>query len=254
MLGQWLASPGWLILATLAGFFAATGLMLHWLSFAGGERPRWLGLTGIVPPFLTGPMLLFGLMTGFLANDAWEQTRQATRAVLAERDGAMAVETLALALPSSQEKLLSLTRAYVTAVLDDEWTIDDERGAQSVRAALEALIQEVARPAIAQEAGSSVQSALLNAVSRIATARSSRLALQTDDADDFKWSAVLCLGVLAQAGIAAVHMERARAQAGALLLFTLSAVVMLTLIAVCERPFDGSNQISAAPLRAVLPP
>jgi hypothetical protein len=60
------------------------------------------------------------------------------------------------------------------------------------------------------------------------------------------------LAVLAQAGVAAVHLEQRRPQALALTIFTLSAVIMLGLIAVCERPYHGSRQISQTPLQELL--
>jgi hypothetical protein len=216
---HWLRLPGWAILLTLVLFFALTTLGVHRVCFAPGGRPRLSGLFGIVPPFLAAPTILFALMGSFLANDAWEHARQAGR-----------------------------------AVLDDEWGLSDERGSPAAQSALDALVRAVGAPAIAQEVGPTVQAALLAAASRIASSRSSRLALQTDEGDDAKWTTVICLALVAQAAIGVVHLDRARPQIAALLLFSCCAVAMLTLIAVCERPYDGSHQVTSAPLQSVLPP
>lgn len=254
MIGLWLSLPAFGILFTLALAFAATGYAMHRASFSAARGPRLSGFAGIAPPFLSIPTVLFGLIAGFLASDVWDHGRQASRAVLDERDGAMAIESLSEALPVHQHDLQALVHAYVRAVLDEEWNSDDERGSPKVRAALQAMQREIARPAVAEEAGSSVESALLAAVTRIATARSTRLALRNTEEDGIKWITVLTLAVLAQLGVAVVHLERPRAQIGALAVYTASAVVVLTLIAASEHPYEGSNQISNAPLRAVLPP
>ncbi|MDR3537181.1 MAG: DUF4239 domain-containing protein [Acetobacteraceae bacterium] len=254
MFGQWLALPGLAILLTLLLFYGLTALAMYCVSYGRGGRPRLSTFVGIAPPFLSIPTVLFGLMAGFLASDVWNHAREAARAVLDERDGALAIESISLGMPVNHTELDSMVHIYVRAVLSDEWATDDERGAPAVQSALEALVREVASPEIAKEAGTSVQGALLAAVSRIASARTTRLALVTNEADEVKWATVLGLAFLAQLGVAAVHLERPRAQIGALVIFTSCAVVTLSLIAVCERPFEGSYEVSSATLRAVLPP
>jgi len=85
-------------------------------------------------------------------------------------------------------------------------------------------------------------------VLRIANARSGRLALSEGPLAGYKWAAVLILALVAQIGVATVHLERPRPQILALLIFTASAVLALNLIAAGELPYEGSHQVSPAPL------
>jgi len=254
LFAQWLMLPGWVILLSLVMAYGITGVVIYRVSFGPGGRPRMASFAGIAPPFLGLPTVLFGLMSGFLASDVWDHSRQAARSLLDERDAALTIESIDQAMPASRAQLDSLVHAYVRAVLAEELPSDNDRGAPVAKTALENLIREIARPEIASEAGSSVQNALLTAASRISAARSSRLALTEIGADELKWATVAGLALLAQLGVAAVHLERHRAQIGSLVIFTGCAICVMTLIAVCERPFRGSHETTAAPLLAVLPP
>jgi hypothetical protein len=54
--------------------------------------------------------------------------------------------------------------------------------------------------------------------------------------------------------IAAVHLDRARAQVLALLLSTAGTVTALGVVATTERPFSGLLTVSRAPFEHVLTP
>ncbi|MGB7259514.1 MAG: hypothetical protein WBD48_15675, partial [Pseudolabrys sp.] len=60
----------------------------------------------------------------------------------------------------------------------------------------------------------------------------------------------LCL--MTQVSIGIVHLERPRANALALAIFSIAAVVALSMIAEQESPFDGTLQVSKTPLENVL--
>jgi hypothetical protein len=137
-------------------------------------------------------------------------------------------------------------------VVSDEWAAPQGGGAAATTGALDGLPHEAAHPELARQAGASLQVALVAAAVRLGNARSTRLSLRDDPTDGLKWGGALVLGLLAQIGVAVVHLERWRAQALALAVSTLSAVVLLGVIAACERPFHGGNQVSAAPLESVL--
>lgn len=94
--------------------------------------------------------------------------------------------------------------------------------------------------------------ALLNGVARIGSARSDRLALAEDRTNHLKWLTVILLGVITQIAVAVVHLDKPRAQAAALTIFSFAVIVTLTLIAAQEQPFAGAVQISAAPIENFL--
>jgi len=63
---------------------------------------------------------------------------------------------------------------------------------------------------------------------------------------------VLLLGIFTQLAIALVHLERPRAQAAALFVFSLAAVVALGLIVMQDHPFNNTLQTSPAPLKRAI--
>jgi hypothetical protein len=63
---------------------------------------------------------------------------------------------------------------------------------------------------------------------------------------------VLILAFLTQVSLAVVHLDRARAQLAALVIFSVAAATALGLVAMRERPFAGALRISLAPPEEVL--
>ena len=98
LLGFWLDQPVWLMFALLSGGFLTVCLILSLITNLPWTRPgtRLLG-AGIVPPYIGVVAVLLALLTGFVANDAWERQRQAGRVVQAERSHALAVYDLSIA-------------------------------------------------------------------------------------------------------------------------------------------------------------
>ena len=249
---RFLALPGWAILLALLLGFGTTGLALHRISFTWRGSARWASFIGVVAPFLTAPQALFALTAVFLASEAWQHDDLANRILLEERDAGLVLRSLSHAIPADGAPVRAALRAYVDSVLTDEWPVELGTGAPRTASLLDALLDTVADPAIVKSASPAVQGELVAEVLRIREARSGRLALRSDPADDLKWGGALGLALVAQVGIASVHLERARAQALALAIYTAGLVIMLGVVAMCERPFHGSHIVSPAPLRELL--
>jgi hypothetical protein len=241
MLDTWMDLPDWAIFATLVAGYGATGLAMFGLCFTFSGQPRLARFTGVVAPFLGAPHVIFALTAVFLANDARRHTQEAEAFLLDEKDGALMLQSLSSALPATGPSIVAATRTYIGSVLADEWGTATATGSPKTGTDLAQLFRTVAAKPVMQESGAAVQSALVANVLKIANARSGRLALRDEQVDGVKW-------IGAQIGIAAVHVERWRAQAVALAIFTASVVTILGIIAACERPLFGENQISAAPL------
>jgi hypothetical protein len=243
--------PAWAIFATLVLGFGATGLVTYSVCFAAGGRNRLAGFSGVVAPFSGGPQVLFALTAVFLANDAWIHSEQAERFMLEERDSALAVQSLSAMAPSHDTALRSGLRAYLQAMLVDDWG-DQPVVSPRPAAALNHLLHVAGGADIARETGPAVQAALIAAVGRIASARSGRLALLDRPCLDLKWGGAMMLALIAQIAVAVVHLERRRAQALALVVYTASVVTILGVIATCEQPFGGSIRLEPTALYTVL--
>jgi len=253
MLALWFNLPlGWLMPVT-AAIYGAVAALIWWITFRSPLRTAIQSLTGVVAPFFGAVALLFGLLLGFLASDISDRNRAATRALMSEADALRAVQTLSVAAATDMSGIRDALRAYTQSMLKDEWPtmVEDGRSA-TTEAAFGELLRRVSDPAIGRDAGQAVAAALLAGVARIGSARSDRLALAEDHTNELKWLTVLILGIITQVAIALVHIERSRAQAAALTVFTVALVAALSLVAEQEQPFAGAVQVSPAPIASVL--
>lgn len=253
MIDLWFDQPVWAILALLAGLLVGVAAVIRWVTFGRWTRPWALSLAGVVAPFFSSIAILFGLLTGFVANDAWDRTKQASRAILTERDALVGVHDLSVATVSDMSAIRGAERRYIHSVINDEWQrMRDGQSSAEAAQRLGELLREVSDPKITTEAGQPAHAALLDLSLKVRSARSDRLALSQQQSDETKWLTVLILAVLTELALGLVHLERARAQLAALLLFSAAATTALGLIAIRERPFDGPLRLSDEPLRQIL--
>ncbi|MBF9232705.1 bestrophin-like domain [Microvirga alba] len=250
---SWLDMPVWGIFGSVAGLFALTAILIHWLCFGKACRTRAANFSGVVAPFFGSVAVLFALLTGFLANDVWERNRQATRTVMAEEGGLLTLYAVSVATVSDMKDIRATAQRYAELLISDEWPRmrDQDYSAKAGQTLLE-LLSKVADPKITADAGPAAQGALLDVVLKLRSARDDRLALSGDRTDRTKWAAVVILALITQIAIAVVHLERPRAQIAALSIFSVAVVVALGFVAMRERPFDGPLQLSPAPLQEVL--
>jgi hypothetical protein len=250
LIGLWLRDPNWATLLILGTGYTAVALILHWLSFGRPFMRLAEGYRGVVPPYLTSPAMVFALMTAFLSSAVVGTNRDTERAVQHERDGAAVIIQFADIVPAAHD-LHRLTETYIRAVLDREWR--RPRDFAPCDAALQALTEEAVLALPTQAAvPPMVPAQLLREVREIGSARSIRRGIVESQVDEIPWLSVLLLGVLTQIGIAVVQLDKPKPQALALAVTTASIVVVLGLIALMERPFDGLHIVSPAPLQRVL--
>lgn len=253
MIETWLDLPAAGLLAILVVFYAVTGAAIAYITFGALLGPTMRKFDGVVAPFFGAVSILFALLTGFLASDIADRNRQAARAVQTEAGELRNVYLLSVASASDMHSIRAALADYVRAVVHDEWpAMAEDRHAPSASAAYDVLLREISDPTITREASASVHTALLNAAVRAGTARSDRLALAIDRTTDVKWVMVLILGVMTQISIAIVHLQRSKAQAAALAVFSVAAVIALGIIGLQERPFAGDVRVSPGPLADIL--
>jgi xanthosine utilization system XapX-like protein len=250
ILTAWLDQPVWLIFTLLAAVFALATVLLCLLSNLPPTRPllHKLGL-GIVAPYFNAISVMLALLTGFVANDAWERQRQASRIVQSEKTNLLAAHDLSLATASDMSGIRRRLTAYAEALIDDEWPKMTD-GASSITAgeALGALMQAVADPRHTTEAGAVAHGALLDAVMNLRAARGERLGLSDAQGDQSKWLTLMVLAGLTLVALALIHVDKPAPQAVTLVLFSAAMVTTLGVIALHERPFDGPLALSSAPL------
>lgn len=252
MIRAWLdlSPPG--VFGVLCVLYFGFALLLTLTAFYSPLKQPLQSLTGIVAPFFSSVAVLFALLTGFLANDVSDRSRQSVRAVQTEAGELRNIYTLSVASAPDMSTIRTTWKAYVNSVVAQEWpAMAHGRLSPSTYVAYDDLLKEVSNPAIGKSAGQSVSTAMLTAAVRVGTARSDRLALSSDATNDLKWIVVIVLGIFTQVAIALVHLERPRAFVATLVVFSSAAIVALGIIALQEYPFYGPLQISPAPIAAL---
>jgi hypothetical protein len=252
VISAWLDLPVIGIFACLAILYGLTAALIAWLTFSSPLRARIQAFSGICAPFFASVALLFSLLTGFLTADVFERHKRAVLAVQVEGGALSSLHALALASTADAAAIREALRAYLEALVNDEWPqMANAQTSAKADATLAALLRTIADPRIAAT-GEPVHSDLVKLALQAATARSDRLALSSYHSDDIRWATVLLLCLMTQLSIAIVHLERPRAHVAALAVFSVAAIIALGMIAIQEAPFDGVLRISPAPLERVL--
>jgi rRNA-processing protein FCF1 len=247
----WLALPVVVLFLSLFAFYLATAALMVWLTFRSPLSGRIQSFKGVVAPFFGSTAIIFGLLLAFLSNDIWDRNKQAARIVLIESNTLVALYSLSAASGADNSRLRSAIRAYVTAVVQDEWPrLARQQRSATTDAALNVLLREVAQTGASKDAD--IRKALLDMVLRIRDAHEDRVELSNDRTAVSKWAAVLLLALVTQLAIAVVHLERPRPQIAALFIFTLAAVSVLGLLAIHEAPFEPPVFVPPGPIGDVL--
>jgi hypothetical protein len=253
LVGAWLELPVWRQLSALAGFYATTGLAIHLLAFHSPASEWARSFRGVVAPFFVSPILIFGLLLGFIAGDVWHRNAEAVQVVRGEGDGLFALSHLSPDTAPGAPRLQDLIRAYAQSVVGEEWPrMQEGKRAAGSEAALTSLLGAIVDAPVSGNSGVAVQRARLDIVLKLHTLRETRLELAGDHTDEIKWAALLILGLVSQIAIAAVHLEMPRPQIAALTIFSAAAVIGLGLVAIQERPFSRPLEVSPAPLEDVV--
>jgi hypothetical protein len=253
LIDAWLSLPLPALILVLTAFYSASALMLIRLSFGATVGPWVRSFRGVVGPFFGAIVIIFSILVGFLASDVWDRNRRAAATVRGEGANLVSLHALAAALGAPHVAIDRAIRAYVIAVIDMEWPrMENGEASPEAEAAQDELLQTVAQSDFAVAGNGALDRLLLDTALRVREARSDRLAFASDFSENFKWSCVLLMALMAQISLAAVHLDDARAQFAAMVIFTTSVVLVIGLIAIHEGPFRPPVGISPAPIAKLL--
>ena len=147
MLGAWLELPVGALLLLLTIAYAATGSVMHWLSFHSPASQFAASFKGIVGPFFNSVAVIFALLGGFLAGDVWERSNRAERLVQGEADGLLALVDISMAAGSEAATLRDSPALMPSLFVNDEWPRMQEGEAQlATEAALARLRRALSAP------------------------------------------------------------------------------------------------------------
>ncbi|MDQ6869310.1 MAG: DUF4239 domain-containing protein [Pseudomonadota bacterium] len=252
LIDAWLSLPLPALILILAAFYGASALVLIRLSFGALVGPWVRSFRGVVAPFAGAIVIIFSILVGFLANDVWDRNERAAATVRGEGASLISLHALAAALGAPHVAIDRAIRAYAIAVIDKEWPrMENGEASPEAEAAQDELLQTVVQSDIAL-GNAALDRLLLDTALRVREARGDRLALSSDFSESAKWTCVLLMALMAQISLAAVHLNEARAQIAAMVIFTASIVLVIGLIATHEGPFQLPLGIRPAPIAKLL--
>jgi hypothetical protein len=252
LIDAWLSLPLPALILVLTAFYSVSALVLIRVSFGALAGPWVRSFRGVVGPFVGAIAIIFSVLVGFLASDVWDRNRRAAATVRGEGANLVSLHALAAALGTPHVAIDRVIRAYAIAVIDMEWPrMENGEASPEAEAAQDELLETVAQSDTAP-GNAALDSFLLNTALRVRDARGERLALSSDFSENFKWTSVLLMALMAQISLAAVQLDEARAQIAAMVIFTASIILVIGLIAAHEGPFQPPLGITPAPIAKVL--
>jgi hypothetical protein len=249
----WLSLPLPALWLCLAGFYSASAIILIYLSF-GRLTGAWVqSFAGVVPPYFAGMVVIFGILVGFLANDVWDRNRRAATAVRSEAANLTSLYDLLYTSGLPALPIDHTIRTYVSTVVEKEWpAMARGEAAPEAESAQDRMLEAVANLEAEPKSSPAITRVMLDTALKIRDARYERLLLSADYSESFKWMSVLLIALVGQVSVAIVHLERARPQIAAMVIFTTGVVVVLGLIASHEFPFSSALAVSPEPISALL--
>jgi len=250
---KWLELPLPALWLYLAGFYTTSAILLIFLSFSRLTGAWAQSFRGVVAPYFSGIVVIFGILVGFLANDVWDRSRRAATTVRSEAANLTSLHDLIFSSGLPPFPIDRALHNYISIVVEKEWPAMT-RGEASPEAenAQDQLLDAVANLETEPKSNPAILRVMLDIALKIRDARYERLLLSTDYSESFKWMSVLVIALTGQISCAVVHLERARPQIAALVIFTSGIVIVLGLIASHEFPFSPPLAVSPEPIASVL--
>ncbi|MCC6135148.1 MAG: DUF4239 domain-containing protein [Candidatus Contendobacter sp.] len=249
MIETWLNFPLWLTIPMT---------LLFWLVTAAGvwgvfQYPRlvpfWQKCTGIAPPYVSIFAALFGLSVSFMGADIWQRTERAQKDVFQEVSQLNYLLHLAEAIGPAGQTMTVPICAYAKTVVQEEWPVMLLHGEASpvAQAAFYRLLSLLTAPEFTAQVDATVRREMLNAVNQSREYRIDRIQLSSNYSHFGKWVMVLFLGFMTQIAIGVVHLDKPRARAVTLFIFTMAMAVTLILLAGLDQPFASPFAVSNDP-------
>ena len=185
----------------------------------------------------------WALSLGFIAADTWAVNSRADQAASEERSSITRLIGMARPEALNDPELLKALTTYRVAVITDEWHKGyNNQPARTVEQALQTI-----RVAMINLSRTDISGALMSQIvqdfDEMQDARNTRLALGSSSVNHYKWYLVFFLTVLTLVVVAAVHADRPKAGRKALVIYIVTAVTSMWILAIHASPYRGAGRI-----------
>lgn len=244
-MGDWLlALP--LLWMTLVIFAAAYLVAAAVCLVVVGLHDRDRLFKAFSPEMLSPLGVIFALLVGFVAFQAWNDFDKAKIAVETEAGALRGVAVLDESLPEEQRiHLRTLINRHIDEAVNREWPAMAQHGltlASPPTALIEALQLTVSlKPQ--DESQRMAQREIMAALNKALDARRQRITISQSGVGAVQWAAIMLLGLCMLIAIAMVHSDNRHTCAIAVTLFATGIALSALMIAPYSRPFTGANSV-----------
>ena len=231
---------------------AASAMLAHLLVFHSRLFQAVRGRP-VVASYFSATTTLFTLFLAFSASHAWTSDAVARAAASAESAAAERLLTIIARFHPAPAEAVAPVRAYVAAVVQEEWGANRNRAASSAAAAaLDAMETMVWEARTQRHIDTAVADVMLRAVDALEMARTKRLGLASDVGDGVRWMLLLLLGFIALLSMAMCHADRPETSRIAVAVLALAMASVMAVSAMYESPYTGLHAIGPDGLAALL--
>ena len=257
-MSDWLHSlsvPWLAVLVFAVTTLITAGIYLAVIALAADER-RGAAFKGVSPGMLPPLGLVFGLLVGFLAVQAWDDHASAQAAVNREASALRGAVLLSERFPGrTEERTRILVRRHIDRAVTEEWPAMAEHRATLtlVPPELDSALQLALGQTPSGEGGAIAQRELVESLQDAMDARRQRVLVSESRVNWVKWSALILLAALTLIAIAFVHCDNRLTAALAMGVFAAAVAVAIVMIAAQDQPFAGQLGVKPEPLLEVAP-
>lgn len=250
MIESWLDFPFWLGVPATLLVWLTTAAALWWFFQRSRLAPFWRDNLGVVAPYFSSVAVLFSLSVGFMGADIWQRAEQAQQSVLQEASNLKLLSNFAEILEPTPQPLAERICTYAKAVVQQEWPtmLLDGEASPTAETALNNLMLALTTPEFTARVDATLRREMLNTFNQVRKYRVNRIQLSSGHSHIGKWVLVIFLGFMTQIAIGLVQLDKPRAQAITLAVFSITTAVTLTLLAGMDQPFTEPFAVLNTPI------
>ena len=208
---------------------------------------------GGASPAMAAIFLIFGLNLAFVSNEVWGLYDKAKAVVATEGDALRSLARVAQSIrtPIGKEFMIALQR-YETYAVGEGWNALRTGSAYGEGGSSGPLVALANSDEMAKAASPNAVGQLIAGVNTVRTARNERFALASSGMNPVKWIFLCFLDIVALLAVSLASMEKKSPHIVASVLFLLSTVPPIIMLANQSNPYAGFTAVSPKPIETAL--
>lgn len=188
----------------------------------------------------------WALSLGFVAADIWLVNSKADQALIAEKSSITRLLGSASLDVLNSPALEGLVLDYRRLVIEDEW-VDNKNMKPSYT--VDMVLQKIRTEIFIlskTDIPAPMISKIINDFDELQDARNIRLSIGITSVDINKWYLLIALTILTIITIASVHADRRRAGIKAIIIYVITSIFCLWILAIHANPYQGADPLKGS--------